>query len=261
MARKLTNKINRPTNLWWITGLVVVLFALCGGGAVVIRSFFPAQPTLLPVVPTFGFSTPTASVVPGTATNTLLPGVSIPTSTTTATQLPTPTNSSIFSFIFPNFTQNNQPAPIPFKSATPIQAIVVTLTPTAATLPPPPPTQAAPNPLVCKNILYPARPGNQWTYFVNTPKRSGDVNIRVVTVEATQATIDATELNVGTTVRSFMQCEQDIILSFPVLSIQKLIGEVVNGSVNVDYVGGVLAPNESAFVSSNWARGGRAQGG
>lgn len=79
------------------------------------------------------------------------------------------------------------------------------------------------------------------------------MNIRVVTVEGTQATIDATEVNVGTTVRSFMQCEQDIILSFPVLSVQKLIGEVVNGSMNVDYIGGVLAPNESAFLSSNWA--------
>jgi hypothetical protein len=143
---------------------------------------------------------------------------------------------------------------IPPRTSTPIQAVIAGATATrTVTSVPPPPTQGSPNPVVCKNILYPARPGNQWTYFVNTPKRSGDVNLRVVTVEGTQATIDATELNVGTTVRSFMQCDQDIILSFPVLSIQKLIGEVVNGSVNVDYIGGVLAPNESAFVASNWA--------
>jgi hypothetical protein len=101
--------------------------------------------------------------------------------------------------------------------------------------------------------LYPARPGNQWTYFVNTPRRSGDVNLQVVSVDGTQAIIDATELNVGTSIRSSMTCQGDIILSFPALSMQKLIGEVVNGSMNVDYIGGVLAPNESAFVSSNWA--------
>ncbi len=251
MARKLTNKINRSNNLWWITGSVVGLFALCAAGMVVFRSIFPAQPTPLPDVPVFQFSTntPTVTAVAGFPTNTTAaPVVTVATSTL----FPTPTNSSIFNQILRNFTSGIQPTVIPFRSPTPIRAVVVTLTPTVTTLAPPP-TQGAPNPVVCKNILYPARPGNQWTYFVNTPKRSGDVNIRVVTVEGTQATIDATEVNVGTTVRSLMQCEQDIILSFPVLSVQKLIGEVVNGSMNVDYIGGVLAPNESAFRASNWA--------
>jgi hypothetical protein len=32
-----------------------------------------------------------------------------------------------------------------------------------------------------------------------------------------------------------------------------LIGETINGSMNVDYLAGVIAPNESAFVASNWA--------
>jgi hypothetical protein len=258
MARKLTSRLNRSNNLWWITGGVAGLFVLCAGGMIIFRSFFPAAgPTALPEVPAFQFNTSTPAPAFATVTG-------FPTSTSsssgvvaTITSLPaaTPTNSSIFNWIFRNFVSSSQPTASTFRSPTPIQVIVVTATPVtpAATTLPPPPTQGAPNPIVCKNILYPARPGNQWTYFINTPRRSGDVNIRVITVEGTQATIDATEVNVGTTVRSSMQCEQDIILSFPVLSVQKLIGEVVNGSVNADYVGGVLAPNEAAFLSSNWA--------
>jgi hypothetical protein len=135
---------------------------------------------------------------------------------------------------------------------TPIQAVVVTLTPTPVSFPSPPP-QSSPDPKTCKNILYPARPGSQWTYYVNTPKRVGDVNMRVIAVEGQQAAVDAVELDTGATARSYVQCDQGIILNFPLLSGQKAIGNMVNGTVNVDYVGGVLAPNEAAFVSSNWA--------
>jgi hypothetical protein len=254
MARKLTNRLNRSNNRWWITGGVVGIFALCAAAMVVFNSIFTAQPTPLPDVPAFQFITDTPAPVDpaGFPTAMMTPSPAATRVPATSTLLPTPTNSSIFNWIFRNFTSGTQPTAIPFRSPTALRAVVITLTPAATTFPSPP-TQGAPNPVVCKNVLYPARPGNQWTYFVNTPKRSGDVNIRVVTVEGTQATIDATEVNVGTTVRSFMQCEQDIILSFPVLSVQKLIGEVVNGSMNVDYIGGVLAPNESAFRASNWA--------
>lgn len=255
MARKIANKVNRPRNLWWITGGVVGIFALCFGAAAVVRFFNPSQPTPLPLVPTYAYASPSPTTfAAGTSTATRPVTPTTPTLFSTSTLLPTPTNSSIFSWIFPYFYQGSQPTAIPFKSPTPLQAVVVSLTPTVtASAFPPPPTQGTPNPIVCKNILYPARPGNEWVYYVNTPKRSGDVYMKVITVEGTQATIDATELAVGTTVRSYMQCDQDIILSFPLLGMQKLIGEVVNGNMNVDYLGGVLAPNQTAFTSSNWA--------
>ena len=254
MARKIANRISRPTNLWWITGAVVALFALCAGAAVIVRSFFfPAQPTPLPIVSTFALSTPSATVASGSPTTTSL----VIQSTTTApvftsTLLPTPTNSSLFNWIFSNLTQNTQATSIPVRTSTPIRVVVVTLTPTVASFPAPP-TQAAPSPLVCKNILYPARPGNQWTYFVNTPNRSGDINMKVATVQGTQAAVDVTDLADGSISHTFVQCDQDVVLSFPFLNAQGLIGETINGSMNVDYLAGVIAPNEAAFVASNWA--------
>ncbi|GAB4541348.1 MAG: hypothetical protein Fur002_09580 [Anaerolineales bacterium] len=111
----------------------------------------------------------------------------------------------------------------------------------------------SPNPNTCRNILYPARPGSQWTYYFYTPKRSGDVTMSVVSVEGNQAAVDALEHTTGATARSYVQCDGDVILNFPLLSGQKIIGDMLNGNMNVDYVGGVLAPNEAAFVASNWA--------
>ena len=48
-------------------------------------------------------------------------------------------------------------------------------------------------------------------------------------------------------------CDKDIILNFPFLNAETLLGDALNGTVNVAYVGGVLAPNEAAFNASNWA--------
>src|SRR5689334_12411664 len=211
MARKLTSRLNRSNNLWWITGGTAIL-ALCAVGAFALYSSFPGAPTALPTQNEFQLTTSTPTP-PGFATVTSfptstssLPGV---TPAATITPLSTPTNSSIFNWIFQNFTaRNSQNTTVPVRTSTPIQVGVVTPTRTVTVLAPPP-AQGSPNPVVCKNILYPARPGNQWTYFVNTPKRSGDVNIRVAAVEGAQAAIDATEVNVGSTVRSFMTCEQD----------------------------------------------------
>lgn len=77
--------------------------------------------------------------------------------------------------------------------------------------------------------------------------------MRVIAIDGPQATVDSVELNTGATARTYVQCDQDVILNFPLLSGQKMIGNMINGTMNVDYIGGVLAPNEAAFVSSNWA--------
>ncbi len=77
--------------------------------------------------------------------------------------------------------------------------------------------------------------------------------MRVIAIDGQQATVDAVELNTGATGRTYVQCDQDIILNFPLLSGQKAIGDMVNGTMSVDYISGVLAPNEAAFTASNWA--------
>lgn len=101
--------------------------------------------------------------------------------------------------------------------------------------------------------MYPARAGSQWTYYVDSPVRSGNVNMSVISVNGQQATVNAVDLDGDTSVSTNVLCDQDVILNFPLLSAQKLIGNMINGTMNVEYVGGVLAPNEAAFTSNNWA--------
>jgi hypothetical protein len=224
--------------------------------AMLIRYVFPAVPTALPDVPLYVYNSPTP-ITPSIAlpTLTLPPNMIYVTATpapASSTPIPTATATSfsLYNWIYPNrvvptaYVLPPQPAPI--------QVVVVTVTPPATPLQPPP---APPTliPKTCKNILYPARPGSQWTYYVNTPRRSGNVVMSVISVDARQATVDAVELNTGATARTYVQCDQDIILNFPLLSAQKILGDMINGTMSVDYVGGVLAPNEAAFASSNWA--------
>lgn len=254
MVKDFTRQIRKGNNLWWVTILAVMGFFLCVGTAMLLKYVFPAQPTALPVVPVYSYSTPTLSL-PNLAvfTPTLPPNAIYITTTpvpASPTSLPTATTTSFLNWIFPNRAPTANP--YAYGQSAPIQVVVVTLTSTSAPFPSPPPLPS-PNPNTCKNILYPARPGSQWTYYVNTPKRSGDVKMSVIAIDGSQATVDAVELNTGAAVRTYVQCDQDIILNFPLLSGQKVIGDMVNGSMNVDYIGGVLAPNESAFTSSNWA--------
>ena len=75
----------------------------------------------------------------------------------------------------------------------------------------------------------------------------------VVSVSGQQATVHAVDQDGDTSVSTNVLCDQDIILNFPLISAEKLIGTMFNGTMNMEYVGGVLAPNEAAFTSSNWA--------
>ena len=246
-----TQKLRKGNNLWWITAFAVMGFFLCVGMAMLLKYIFPATPTALPVVPLYVYNSPTP-ILPNLFTDTPSPNVIYVTATPApASPTPIPTATAT-SFSFYNWVFPNRSIPTSAYTPTPIRVVVVTATPTTAAFPSPPP-QPTLSPKTCKNILYPARPGSQWTYYVNTPRRSGNVTMSVGSVDARQATVDAVELNTGATARTYVQCDQDIILNFPLLSGQKILGDMVNGTMNVDYVSGVLAPNEAAFTASNWA--------
>ncbi len=260
MAQNLARKIRKGNNLWWIAAFSVVGFFVCVGAALLIRYVFPAAPTPLPSVPLYVYSSPTpiqANPTPFAAT--LPPQATLAVSSpqpASPTPIPTATAiSSYWSWLFPFYSAAPTTAYIPPSPLPPLQVVVVppSATPTPIPSAPPPPPQPLPNPNACRNVLYPARPGSQWTYYVNTPRRSGNFRMSVAAVDGRQAAVDVIELNTGATARSYAVCDGDVILDFPLITGQKLLGSLINGELNVDYVGGVLAPNEAAFTASNWA--------
>lgn len=255
MMQDFSRRLRKGNNLWWIAAFAVAGFFVCVGMALVMRYYFLAvTPTSLPSVPVYVYNSPTPiltnpilptlTLPPGMVYVTATPAPVTPVNTPIPTATATSSYSAYWSWLFPNSRVVPQP--------TPIQAVVIVPTPTN-TQPPPPPAQQTPDPNACKNILYPARPGSQWTYYVNTPLRSGEVLMSVSAADNQRATVDALELNTGATARSYAVCDRDVILDFPLVSGGKLLGRIINGSINADYAGGVLAPNAAAFTASNWA--------
>jgi hypothetical protein len=251
--------------MWWITAFAVLGFFLCTGTAIYVKYFLAPEQDELPDVPAFVFNTstpvpdtgnlPAANGNPASAT----PDVVFATSSPTIT--PTPISFSLYNWLFSGGVRPTNTTAIRLtNTATPIRVFLAPATPTSTNTPiiaaSPTITLSTPvssNPNTCKNILYPARVGSQWTYYVDSPVRSGNVIMSVVSANGQQATVNAVDLDGDTSVSTNVLCDQDVILNFPMLSAQKLIGNMINGTMNMEYVGGVLAPNEAAFTSSNWA--------
>ncbi len=218
-------KMTRSQIIRIVVAALVALTLICVGPIVFYSSLrdTPVQALNLPVVPAFDYFTPAAA----------LPAVTnaLPAGQVAAT----PTQVSIF--VFPAF---NNPAasntPLPQNPGSPAGAI--------------PPTA---NGLTCKNILYPARPGQEWIYRATAGDHDGNVHMKVISLTGSQATLDVLETLHFASVRTLVQCDRDIVLNFPALNNQILVGNILNGLMKADYVSGVLAPNEAAFVANNWA--------
>jgi hypothetical protein len=233
-----------------IVAAVILIPLLLYGGAVAVSGLYAsAQTADLPVMPTFAYSTvtfPTPIVFSSPFATTLSPTVLTQTATNTSTPLPTwtPTNY-IVSYGTPITPYYYYPVnPTPYRTPT--------LSPTiTATLPPHPP--ASSDVSGCYNILYPVKPAQHWDYYVTAGSHSGNMGMTVVSVQGGFGNVNITNQSRGTNSNVQVVCDRDIILNFPFLNAETLLGDALNGTVNVAYASGVLAPNEAAFNASNWA--------
>ena len=205
----------------------VIIFLLLIGLTVLIIHFYGAKPqSPLPTVPTYNPSFSTA-----------IPYSTIPPTSIVANITPSATSTSL-----PVFTLNGTP-----------------VYPTPVYTPPPQiPTSTVGVPIVpirptCRNILYPVASGQQWFYQGNARGRSVDLNMSVLSVNGSQGEILINSQPIGATKQVQVQCNGDVIRSFPFMSVDVLLGNAVNSSMTASYVSGVLAPNEAAFLNNNWA--------
>ena len=96
-------------------------------------------------------------------------------------------------------------------------------------------------------------PGQAWTYLVTAGGRSVDMLMTIISVAGSQGVVDVVNQAGGTTRRTVATCDKDTILNFPALSAEVLLSSALSGNINADYVSGILAPNEAAFLANNWA--------
>ncbi|MCJ7435360.1 MAG: hypothetical protein MUO77_17915 [Anaerolineales bacterium] len=241
-----------------IAAAVIIVPLLLYGSAVAISGLYASTQTIdLPVMPTFAYSTvtfptpivfgspfPTIPTVPTVTTSSAI----TPTVTITNTPLPTWTPTTyIVSYGTPitPFYYYYPVYPTPYRTPT--------LSPPSTTTLPPPPASALSDVAGCYNILYPVKPAQHWGYYVTAGSRSGNMGMTVVSVQGGFGNVNIVNQSRGTNSSVQVVCDRDIILNFPFLNAETLLGDALNGTVNVAYSGGVLAPNEAAFNASNWA--------
>lgn len=102
-------------------------------------------------------------------------------------------------------------------------------------------------------MLYPVKTGQGWSYRINAQGRSLQVNMVVAEVNGQQAKVDVTNLATGGFSRTRVDCDNGVIRSFPSVVGGLLLNNITLGSLNVEYVSGVLAPSQAAFENANWS--------
>jgi hypothetical protein len=95
--------------------------------------------------------------------------------------------------------------------------------------------------------------GQQWLYQTSALTRTDILNMSVLSVNNSQANVQINNQSTGSTKQVTVQCDGDVIRSFPFMSVDALFGNTLNSSLTASYVSGVLAPNEAAFLNNNWA--------
>lgn len=237
-----------------IAGAIIIVILLIGFAvvSVIFNGSTPATP--LPEMPTFDFIISTTTPIPTASpiVNTPVPGAS-----TITPGAPIQTLFPLFILngtpVFPTTAFNNNPPRITTRTPTPISVTVWTYTPSSAPVQTLTPTSIAPQAQTCKNILYPVAAGQQWIYQASALSRTDNLNMSVLSVNNSQGNVRVNNLSTGSTKQITVQCDGDIIRSFPFMSVDALFGNTLNSSLTASYVSGVLAPNEAAFLNNNWA--------
>ena len=104
----------------------------------------------------------------------------------------------------------------------------------------------------CNNVFYPLVPGSQLVYKTDTPEGESQIGITVASVDGSEATVDMLDISPGFIPKSTISCDAGAIKQYPLVTMDTIFGDMVSGTLNMDYVSGVIAPAEETLVSNNW---------
>ena len=103
----------------------------------------------------------------------------------------------------------------------------------------------------CANTLYPMVPGYEWVYEVTNESETSQIGLTVTEVNGDQATLNALYLETGVTTETIVECDQGVILNFPLLLLSFLFGDA-EGQFELTYVDGIFSPNYATFMDNDW---------
>jgi len=78
------------------------------------------------------------------------------------------------------------------------------------------------------------------------------IGITTASVDGSEATVDMLDVSTGFITQSTITCDAGAIKQYPLVTMDSLFGDMIEGTLNMDYVSGVIAPTEETLVSNDW---------
>ena len=104
----------------------------------------------------------------------------------------------------------------------------------------------------CNNIFYPLILENEWIYEFQGQEESSQMGMSVSELDSGDIVVNMLGLETGITSQTQIQCEDTTIVNFPLISMGLLMGNYLDGDIELTHVSGIFMPNESTFTDSNW---------
>jgi hypothetical protein len=79
-------------------------------------------------------------------------------------------------------------------------------------------------------------------YRISNQGDTSQVGLTVSTVENARATLDALDISSGVVTKTTADCDGTAILNFPLMTIKLIVGNYLNGELELEHVSGVFAP-------------------
>ena len=115
----------------------------------------------------------------------------------------------------------------------------------------------APEPVVnsnqkCNNIFYPLLPENEWIYEFQGQEENSQMGMSVSELESGDIAVNMLGLETGVTSQTQIECDNTTIVNFPLISMGLLMGDYLDGDIEITHVSGIFMPNEATFTESDW---------
>ncbi|MBI9048848.1 MAG: hypothetical protein JEZ00_05500 [Anaerolineaceae bacterium] len=107
--------------------------------------------------------------------------------------------------------------------------------------------------LICNNIFYPLVQNNQWIYEYESEGETSQMGLSISELDTGDIAINMLSMDSGLITQTKIDCEDTAIMNFPLLTLNLLMGDYVDGSIEIERSSGLFMPNEAAFTNSNWA--------
>ena len=103
----------------------------------------------------------------------------------------------------------------------------------------------------CNNLLFPLVTGQQWVYRIYSESESSQMGLMVSGVQNNQATVDALDIDTGVITKTTAECDGTAILNFPLMTIKMIVGNYLDGEIELEHVSGVFAPANDLLNAEN----------